>query len=57
MIDANAVDVSQTVKGISVLQSALKMQCKPYLTMRQQIGFGTSYFALDWWTAPYKKGG
>lgn len=22
-----------------------------------QIGFGTSYFALDWWNAPYKKGG
>ena len=21
-----------------------------------QIGFGTSYFALDWWNAPYKKG-
>ena len=20
-----------------------------------QIGFGTSYFALDWWNAPYKK--
>ena len=22
-----------------------------------QIGFGTSYFALDWWNAPYKKCG
>ena len=22
-----------------------------------QIGFGTSYFALDWWNAPYKKSG
>ena len=22
-----------------------------------QIGFGTSYFALDWWNAPYKGGG
>ena len=22
-----------------------------------QIGFGTSYFALDWWNAPYKKYG
>ena len=21
-----------------------------------QIGFGTSYFALDWWNAPYKGG-
>lgn len=21
-----------------------------------QIGFGTSYFALDWWNAPYKRG-
>lgn len=20
------------------------------------IGYGTSYFALDWWNAPYKKG-
>ena len=22
-----------------------------------QIGFGTSYFALDWWNAPYNKYG
>ena len=22
-----------------------------------KIGFGTSYFALDWWNAPYKKCG
>ena len=22
-----------------------------------QIGLGTSYFALDWWNAPYKKSG
>ena len=22
-----------------------------------QIGFGTSYFSLDWWNAPYKKSG
>ena len=22
-----------------------------------KIGFGTSYFALDWWNAPYKKYG
>ena len=95
LIDANAVDVSQTVKGISDFAECIRDAVQttldnaptvdaieipknvtngdmikimfPYIEIEgiggeikciaAQIGFGTSYFALDWWNEQFNRGG
>lgn len=61
LIDANTVDAIEIPKNVT--NGDMIKTMFPYIEIEgiggeikciaAKIGFGTSYFALDWWNAPY----
>ena len=55
----DAIEIPKNVTNgdmIKIMFSNIEIEGIGGEIIAAQIGFGTSYFALDWWNAPYKGG-